>query len=79
MRILLPIRPPMPHRVSASNEINVSDDINNNSLASNFEPAIRTIVNHLNRLKSMLVLVFYFTISFGQQSNNPNSVDRTIK
>lgn len=59
IRILLSTRPPMPHRVSANNDINVIDDISSNSLASNFEPAIRTIVNHLNRLiiVSMLLLL----------------------
>lgn len=41
--LLSATRPPNPHRVNASSDINVTDDINNNNLASNLEPAIRTI------------------------------------
>lgn len=38
----------MPHRVRASSETSVIDEINNNNRASNFEPAIRIILLHLN-------------------------------
>lgn len=48
IKILLSTRPPRPQRVSANNDISVTDDINNKSLASNLEPAIRTILSHLN-------------------------------
>lgn len=43
MLLLSATRPPNPHRVNANSDINVTDEINNNSLASNLEPAIRTI------------------------------------
>ena len=44
MLLLSDISPPKPHRVSANKEINVMDDISSSSLASNFDPAIRTIM-----------------------------------
>lgn len=46
--MLLSTRPPIPHRVRASNDTRVIDEINSNNRASNFEPAIRIIVEHLN-------------------------------
>lgn len=50
MRLLFSAtRPPSPHRVSASNDINVTDDIKSRSLASSLEPAIRTILKTLMR------------------------------
>lgn len=41
--LLSATKPPKPHLVSASNEINVTDDTRSKSLARSFEPAIRTI------------------------------------
>lgn len=41
--LLSATKPPKPHLVSASNEINVTDDTSSKSLAKSFEPAIRTI------------------------------------
>lgn len=47
IRILLSTRLPRPQRDNANNDINVTEEISNNSLASNFEPAIRTMLSHL--------------------------------
>lgn len=50
IKMLLSTRPPIPQRVRASNETRVIDEINSNNRASNFEPAIRIILEHLYRM-----------------------------
>lgn len=46
IKMSLSTSPPRPHLVSASRDISVTDEIRSRSLASNFEPAIRTMLGH---------------------------------
>lgn len=57
IKMLLSTNPPMPHRVSANIEINVTDDIRSSKRASIFEPAILIIVSHLYKLNLLSILL----------------------